>query len=175
MFIAHISAGYLLTRSCLNVFQVPKSSVQPLFWAGLLAGVLPDVDWLYFYLVDAQQHNHHSYWTHIPLFWVCGYFLLIPWTLIFKLQKVFVVLTVVFINVIGHMVLDTMSGGIRWGAPFSEHYTVLIPIESRHDWSVLNYFLHWSFLIELALVGLSLRSWRQSKSSAMRNSVLFIE
>lgn len=175
MFIGHISAGYLLTRSCLNVFQVPRSSVQPLFWVGLLASILPDFDLGYFYLIDVRQHNHHSYWTHIPLFWACSYLLLIPWTLIFKLQKAFVVSTVVFINVMGHMALDTIAGGIRWGEPFSQDYTALIAIEPSHDWWVLNFMLHWSFLIEIALTGFALWSWRHSKSSAMKNNVLFID
>lgn len=175
MFIAHISAGYLLTRSCLKVFQVPNRSVARLFAVGLLASVLPDFDLLYFYLIDAQQHNHHSYWTHIPIFWIWCYLLLIPWTLIFKLQKVFVVSTVVFINVMGHMVLDTVAGGIRWGEPFSDGYTVLLTIQPRYDWWVLNFVLHWSFLIEVALIVLAIRSWLQSKSSAMKNNILFTE
>ncbi|VTR68827.1 hypothetical protein DESC_720205 [Desulfosarcina cetonica] len=24
---------------------------------------------IYFYIFDHRQHHHHTYWTHIPLYW----------------------------------------------------------------------------------------------------------
>ena len=65
MFIGHLPAGYVLTKTIQNRFHT-----QRFLWAGLVASVLPDIDIFYFYFVDNKQSLHHAYWIHIPLYWL---------------------------------------------------------------------------------------------------------
>jgi inner membrane protein len=66
MFVAHIPAGYLLSRYLSRGHPDRKA----LILTGVVASVLPDTDLLWFYLVDNRQRVHHSYVFHWPLFWV---------------------------------------------------------------------------------------------------------
>ena len=73
MFIAHLPAGYLWTRFIVmkrGMADVASPRYRSLMALGLIGSLLPDVDMLYFYLIDNRQHLHHGYWTHIPLSWL---------------------------------------------------------------------------------------------------------
>ena len=56
MFVAHIPAGYLLTR----YLSRGHADRKALILTGLVASVLPDTDLLWFYLVDNRQTAHHA-------------------------------------------------------------------------------------------------------------------
>ena len=74
MFIAHLPAGYLLTRFVVvkrGMAHIPSFQYRTFMALGLIGSLLPDVDMLYFYLIDNRQHLHHGYWTHIPLSGLC--------------------------------------------------------------------------------------------------------
>lgn len=66
MFIAHLPAGYLVARHLANGHERRKW----LIIAGLCASILPDLDLLWFYLIDNRQTAHHAYVFHWPLFWI---------------------------------------------------------------------------------------------------------
>jgi inner membrane protein len=71
MFIAHAPAGYLLTKLVLHRYPPQRDrDVKMILRSGMLASVFPDIDLSYFYLLDHCQHLHHSYWTHIPFWWL---------------------------------------------------------------------------------------------------------
>src|SRR4051794_5179826 len=113
--IAHLPAGYLVSRAL--------SRRWILF--GLAGSVFPDIDLLWFYLVDHRQHMHHSYWTHIPIFWafigaLCELFAL-GWP-----ARLFVG------NALVHLVLDTVQGGIAWAYPFSDERFVFVRVPALH-------------------------------------------
>jgi len=66
MFIAHLPAGYLLSRSllaCLPLEQRVPLARRKLLAAGLIGSVLPDIDLIYFYLLADRLVGHHVYWT----------------------------------------------------------------------------------------------------------------
>ena len=157
MFIAHLPAGYLWTRSQLNWLNVhPKSNPSAKYYVffGLLCSVLPDFDLLYFYLIDHRQHEHHTYWTHIPLFWIA-----ISLSLYaigkFVLRKNLVALCLILIgNTWLHLFLDTVAGGIYWLYPLSETKYRIFVITARFDWWVWNYIIHWTFLFELLIISM---------------------
>src|SRR3989338_5106083 len=65
MFIGHLPAGYVLTKTVQKNIKTTKY-----LFIGLIASVLPDIDILYFYLIDNRQNLHHSYWIHIPFYWL---------------------------------------------------------------------------------------------------------
>lgn len=67
MFIAHLPAGYLLSRP---FARRNPSQARAIFGIGLLCSVLPDFDLAYFYLIDQRRTPHHDYWVHTPVFWL---------------------------------------------------------------------------------------------------------
>jgi hypothetical protein len=68
MIIGHAPAGYITTDLLHRKFvgrHVPRTAF---FIASILGALMPDIDMLYFHLVDHRQHHHHSYFTHFPIF-----------------------------------------------------------------------------------------------------------
>jgi inner membrane protein len=146
MFVAHLPAGYLITS------HLEPSASRRLLALGLAASVLPDVDLVRFYLVDHGRVPHHAYFTHVPLFWAV---LAVPWFIVAFGQRSRDALiggVVFFANVFGHLALDTVAGGIRWLAPFSDRSFALVTVPARYGWWVTSFALHWTILVELAIV-----------------------
>ncbi len=68
MIIGHLPLGYL----SIKVFPaklINISNKKIFMLVGLSGSIAPDLDMIYFYLVDNRQHHHHTYWTHIPFYW----------------------------------------------------------------------------------------------------------
>ena len=145
MFVAHAPAGYLLTRGL---------RLRAPLWLGLLGSVFPDLDMLYFYLLDDRQHLHHSYWTHIPAFWVAMW--LTGLALTHGRARKFRPWVHLFVaSVLLHLALDTVCGGIRWLAPLSTDSFRLFRVTTRHGWWVANFLLHWTALFEVVILAAS--------------------
>ncbi len=155
MFIGHISAGYIYTKAILS--SLPQRYLEAIYWRyalswGLLGSVLPDFDMFYFYFIDHAQHLHHSYCTHLPIYWLClsaGIFIILfvlgrPSQVIYA----FLCLSNVFI----HLFLDTLMGKIRWFYPFSNYDFVCFYVPNRYSWWVWNFVFHWTFFFEIALI-----------------------
>lgn len=155
MFIAHLPAGYLVTKGLEKALPFDGLQTVSRKWlmvAGLLGSMLPDFDMVYFHLIDHRQHLHHGYWTHIPFFWVCVFLLWGALALIGKRVSLGLYGIVVSANVFVHLLLDTIVGKVRWLYPFSGRDIVFFHVPSVHDWYVWNFVLHWTFLFEVALV-----------------------
>lgn len=165
MFIAHLPAGYLWTKAYLkqsDALALTSVMRRRLIGLGLVASVLPDLDVVYFYLWDGRQHHHHSYVSHLPIWWF------VAWGLVTILSKIFqfslplrTAFNVVFSNGILHLVLDTVAGDIRWLYPFAMDYISLFSPPAVHEWWILNFILHWTFLIEIAVCLAALNAYRQ--------------
>lgn len=155
MFVAHLAGGYLLSRSLVSrdkYLPFNKKQKLQLVLTGCLFSILPDFDLIYFYLIDGRQHHHHSYWTHMPVFW-----LLLSGILYLLAKRLYnqqgtLVCILLFVNTWVHMLLDSVAGGIYWFYPWSDAYYRFFNITARYDWWVLNYILHWTFLIEFMIV-----------------------
>ncbi|PJE64863.1 MAG: hypothetical protein COU90_01195 [Candidatus Ryanbacteria bacterium CG10_big_fil_rev_8_21_14_0_10_43_42] len=149
MFIAHFPAGYILTKKLQE-----KQRVNKYLWLGLVASILPDIDLLWFYLVDNRQTLHHDYWLHVPIFWVGIFVIWYLFLLISKqLNQKYLLPTVIFFTSITlHLLLDTIAGGIAWFYPFSDTSFVLIDVPAKYGWWVWNFVFHWSFLLELGII-----------------------
>ena len=154
MLIAHLPAGYLLSKGMLAMEHLHHLSAQTkrrLVVAGMAGAIFPDIDLLYFYLIDHRQHGHHSYWTHLPLFWVIAMMIWIA--LFWQRSRAWAWLGIVFgISALGHMVLDSTAGGIRWLYPVSMQYFRLVHVHAGQSWWVMNFVLHWTFLLEIVIV-----------------------
>jgi inner membrane protein len=172
MFIGHLPAGYLLTQALVRraspCWRAGVGSAQ-LMAVGMIASVLPDLDLLYFYLIDARQHLHHGYWSHIPFFWVVALAVtgLLAWLARSRRVALFAVL--IFCNVQLHLVLDTIAGKIRWLYPFRAGDVVLVEVAAVHRWWVLNFLLHWTFLLELLVVAAAALVLRRQRADPSRD------
>lgn len=156
MFIAHLPAGYILTRQALWGRSVAAATARRLMALGLLAAVLPDLDLVYFYLIDNRQTLHHQYWTHLPVFWAVLAAPALAAAAASRRPAALLAWLVVFANIFGHLVLDTVVGHVLWLYPLSPESVVLFEVPARHDWWVWNFVLHWTFLLELLLCGAAL-------------------
>ena len=151
MFLAHVPAGYIISHICKKKFS-KDVSYNKLLIASLLGSIAPDLDLIYFYTISERTQPHHAYFSHIPLFWLAVFILLFAPNIIRFSKERLILSTLFIINVFGHLILDTVVGGIMWLSPLSSIYNRLFIIESRFDWWVLNYIISWTFLIELGII-----------------------
>ena len=148
MFIAHLPAGYLLTK---GLFRQKIQHSNALFWTGLFFSIAPDLDLFWFYLVSNRQAPHHQYITHWPLFWTalaCGVWFLAK---LFRKPGWRPYLFIAYANVLLHLILDSIAAEIYWLAPLSRVYVNLAHVPAVYTWWGWNFFLHWTFALELCL------------------------
>jgi inner membrane protein len=157
VFIAHLPAGYLATRLILHREPVPAPFRRRLLALGMAASVLPDLDLLWFYFVDHRRQVHHAYLPHLPLAWVAVFAAaaLVLWMRRAS-RTAWLAMAVVGANILLHLVLDTTAGGIRWIWPFSDAEFAMSHVEARHRAWYLNFVLHWTFALEIALLAAAL-------------------
>ncbi len=154
MFIAHMPAGFLLSRYLLKDERDEPSYIKYLL-IGLIASIAPDFDLAYFHLIDARQHPHHSYWTHIPIFWV-GIYMFLVYPVYKWLGRTGIKLLSMFLLCgLLHMSLDSVASGIKWLYPIDKSYYGLWRIPSVYDWWVANYLFHWTFVIEVTICSIA--------------------
>ena len=156
MFIGHVPAGYLATRLLLGRVGLQGRPARHLVGLGMAASVAPDLDLLWFYFVDDQQHVHHSFLPHLPSAWALalGGLLAAAWVA-GRSGALLVPVLVVGSNAAIHLTLDTVAGGIRWLWPVSDHEFALVSVPARFSPWYLNFVLHWTFALELVLVGVA--------------------
>ncbi|HEX2206900.1 MAG TPA: metal-dependent hydrolase [Longimicrobium sp.] len=139
-------------------------------WAlGMIASVLPDLDLLWFYFVDHRRQVHHAYLPHLPLAWTALFAAaaLVLW--MGRVDRLVWLGMLVFgANVMLHQVLDTTAGGIRWLWPFSEAEFAMAHVEARYQPWYLNFILHWTFVLEVAILAAALWvAWRRRARSRL--------
>lgn len=146
MFIAHLPAGYLTARGAERC-----GAKHPLLMvACLLGSIAPDFDLLYFYLVDSCRHHHHSYCIHWPVVWLGLLVLSLLW-LAWRRSSAAGLAVAFAGNGLLHIALDGVVGDVQLFAPWSDEYYALATVPARyHPWW-LNFFLHWSMGLELAI------------------------
>jgi inner membrane protein len=149
MLTAHLPSGYVLGR-------LLPSRIPYLMPAALIGSVFPDLDMIWFHLIDDRAFHHHRYWVHIPAFWAAVAHVALPlawWLDWLRTALVF------FAAILMHLILDTIGGGVMWAAPFSDHLHELVTVPATYDHWVTNFVLHWTFLAELAIWIAALTLW----------------
>lgn len=68
MILAHLPLGRVLGNVLGHVLH-RRSNTPWLMPAVMLGAVFPDIDMLWFYLIDDRAFHPHLYWVHIPNFW----------------------------------------------------------------------------------------------------------
>lgn len=174
MFIGHLPAGYLLTHRLVRRRNETTLSIKLVMSVGLTAAVLPDFDLFYFYLVDHRQNPHHTYWTHLPIFWLIMASVSASIARLLRRQDLLLLFLVLYANVFFHLLLDTLVGHILWLYPLSTKSLAMIEVPAQYNWWVWNFVLHWTFLIEVALwvaaVGVYAQDIRERARSGLAQS-----
>ena len=144
MFIAHIPAGYILTR-----IMPPKTKSAALWVTGLFFAVAPDLDLFYFYLFSSRKVPHHAYVSHWPLVWVALALAVFIVSLLLHKRSWRPFIAVGLATVLLHLVLDSIAAEIYWLAPFSNKYINLVEVPAAYSWWVYSFIFHWTFALEL--------------------------
>ncbi len=161
MIIGHAPAGYVISRLLLHRFCPGDIPVKIFLWCGVIGAIAPDIDMLYFHLVDHRQHHHHSYVSHFPIVWFSLVLLSFLWVRWAK-NKYYAVLACIFsVNGFVHLFLDTLVGDVWWFAPFIDRSFAFFSVPVLYKLWWLNFLLHWSFAVELAILVWALYLWRQ--------------
>lgn len=147
MFIGHLPAGYVLTKTVQKNIKTSKY-----LFIGLIGSILPDIDMLYFYLIDNRQSLHHSYWIHIPFYWLIIGVLAFAIIWLFKKKEYYLAATIFFANIFLHLMLDTIVGKVEWFYPFTEYAYFLFDVPAVYDFWGYNFIFHWTFLFEIAVI-----------------------
>jgi inner membrane protein len=147
MFIAHLPAGYILTKTLQK-----KLGTSKYLFLGLLGSVVVDIDIIYFYLIDNRQNLHHGYWIHVPFYWMIIAIVTILLFWMMKKRKYIIASIIFFGNVFLHLFLDTLVGKIEWLYPLSNKGYYLFDVPAVYDFWVWNFVFHWTFFIEVGIV-----------------------
>lgn len=111
MILAHAPAGYIIGYLFSSYIKRPALH-KPIMVTSLITSIMPDLDMLYWFLIDNQQHDHHIYWSHIPFV----YFALLPFIALALLRKQWRIMgafmSLAWINFMMHAVFDTVVSGI---------------------------------------------------------------
>ncbi|TAN48588.1 MAG: metal-dependent hydrolase [Methylococcaceae bacterium] len=151
MIIGHAPSGYITAKLLLGRFA--ERGVSPTWFliAGIGGALAPDLDMIYFHLVDHRQHHHHTYFPHFPILWLCMLALSFAWLRLNHASKGAALAFVFCVGGFIHMILDSIVGDIWWLAPFVDRPFAMFTVPSLyHPWW-LNFILHWSFALELLL------------------------
>ncbi|MEP4037184.1 metal-dependent hydrolase [Pseudophaeobacter sp.] len=154
MLTAHLPSGYVLAR------LLPER--RWLLPAALIGAVLPDLDMLWFHFVDQGSVHHHRYWVHMPGFWAAIAALTLPVVAIWA-RVLLPAAAVFFAALLLHIILDSISGGILWRAPFDDKLYALVEVPASQSHWVLSFLLHWTFLLELCIWGGAIYLWRRGR------------
>ena len=148
MIIAHLPAGYLLTKIISPKFDPSRKA--SIWFCALAASVLPDLDILWFY-IEGGVRNHRYYPTHWPLLWLGLFTAAAVLLVMVKRRDLLVYPIVMMLNVLLHLCLDMLAGPVFYAAPFFWEKIQIIKVPAVYDWWVWNFLRHWTFQLELMI------------------------
>lgn len=147
MFIGHLPAGYIATKKLQETFHT-----SAYLWVGLIGSVFPDIDIIYFYLIDNRQTLHHSYWIHLPVFWLILASVTFLILYVLKKKDYMILAAFFYANIFLHLLLDTIVGKVEWLYPITEKAYSFFEVPAIYDFWVYNFVFHWTFLFEAGVI-----------------------
>ena len=152
MLIAHLPVGYVIGRVASQRFgTLPRSQ-----WAAVLVGsVIPDIDMLWFWSADHRQHNHHSYFTHWPAFWLFVWLAGLTIRHWRPASLSAVGLHLFALGTLSHMVMDSIAAPIMWFQPFSGRWVEMVHVPASPHGSLYALMTHWTFGLELFICAIA--------------------
>jgi inner membrane protein len=163
MIIGHLPAGFITAQLLFPYFKNASVCHKKFaFWA-MLGAITPDLDMLYFHLIDHRQHHHHRYFSHFPVVWLLLLLASILWFRLASHRKHATLAVIFSLSGFIHLFLDTLVGDIWWFAPFIDKPFALATVPAIYKPWWLNFLLHWSFGIEILVVCWAIYLWRWKK------------
>lgn len=169
MIIGHLPAGYILAKLSHRYSATRIGNYRAFMSWGIFGAMAPDLDMLYFHLIDHGRTHHHKYFPHFPLIWFA---LIVLSACLFtrKTRRSTIGCYSLIFSVSGfmHLILDSIVGDIWWLAPYVDQPFALATVPARWQPWWLNFIFHWSFTLELAVVGWAIWLWRCSVDNSQR-------
>lgn len=165
MFLAHLPAGYISARLLWARFAATGTRARDFSAAGMLGAIFPDVDYAWMAFSAHPLANHHLYWTHWPINWPL---LILAALGLMRLHARLGALAFIFcLNGLGHILLDVVSGRvIYWLLPFDGTPYAWYTVPLINNSPLQSFAMHWSGMLELALIILACAMWRCSPIAA---------
>jgi hypothetical protein len=158
----HLAGGYIATSLVLSLSTTPFShnELTILYFIGILAGEIPDIDLLIFYLEkkyfkNSKRQTHREYVTHLPIFWLslCTAIFLYGYSIdsAFAMTISLILLAGTF----SHFILDSIDFGIQWFKPFSYKKICLFELKevegfekqaTRNNVRIGSIHFYWNYL-----------------------------
>jgi len=123
--------------------------------SSLVFSVLPDLGLIYFYFFNSTI-SHRQFFPHLPIVMLATLIITIPLYRLKFFEKMRVYYVIFFVNWFVHLVIDTFTERIHWLYPFRDEGIMLIEIPARYSHWIISFVLHWSFLLELAIIAVAL-------------------
>ncbi|HFB66297.1 MAG TPA: metal-dependent hydrolase [Aeromonadales bacterium] len=167
MIIGHLPAGYIVSKLIVKKLTHKINAKLFILW-GVLGGIAPDFDMIYFYLIDHRQYHHHTYWSHLPVVWICMIIIGFIWYRWVENKEKAILMLVFSVCGFIHLILDSIVGDIWWLAPWVNKPFSLFTVPAIYEPWWLNFILHWSFYLELLIVLWAVVLWFRSDDSKSR-------
>lgn len=180
MLLAHAPAGYLLGRVLSR--SLFKGTASPgregkfhrlLVIAAMLGGIFPDFDFIYHLTIDSSRTPHHSYFTHIPAFWLALWLMLFAVGRLRNNRPFSAIASTFCLGALLHLVLDTLTGTVYWFYPLSARGVTIFKVADSNLWWVEKFTHHWTFIIEIVIVGAAAAVFLRVKETALEIARLF--
>lgn len=169
MIIGHLPAGYVLSRIGYSWFCHVISSYRPFMFWGMFGSIVPDLDMLYFHLIDHRSTHHHKYFSHYPSVWLSIVAIAAIFSISETSRKKFGGYALLFsVSAFLHLILDTVVGDVWWFAPFVDQPFALATVPALYKPWWLNFILHWSFLLELSICFWAVLLWRRGPNPTVK-------
>lgn len=173
MIFAHGPLGFIIAWVTHNIWKnwVKKGQEGIVLAAGFILGMLPDLDMVYFYFVNATE-SHREFPSHSWLVWtvVWGVFLGVSFLARWGMGKAMGL--VGYLATLSHLLADSLGGGVAWLWPFSDHlYGLASFFASGNEISFFGqYFRQINFAVEalLVVVFILILSWAYLKNRAVK-------
>ncbi|MBL8509046.1 MAG: metal-dependent hydrolase [Chitinimonas sp.] len=167
MIIGHGPSGYIATHYLSKHFAASGVGRVVLLVLGIVGALAPDLDMFYFHLVDGRQHHHHTYFSHWPVFWFAVLLVALAWQWLQPRSRYAALCVIFCIGGVLHILLDSIVGDIWWLAPWVDRPYALFTVPALYQPWWLNFLLHWSFALELALWIWALLIYRRRASAGV--------
>lgn len=132
----HLAGGYIATTAVLSLapWSFSANELTALYIIGILAGWIPDIDLFAFYFEKKNNNystnsSHREYITHIPIFWIAMFSLILLIGIICSSPFTIILSFVLLTGTMSHLVLDSIDYGIVWLKPFSSKRFCLFPMQ----------------------------------------------
>jgi len=158
MLIAHGPAGYLV-----GAIAAGAKRRLDLVMAGLVGGLLPDLDAVGFHL-GIVQGFHRATPFHWPSTWVV--LALIGLAILPLRRRAGEIIVVVAVSALVHCGLDMTMAPLYWAAPFSWQTYELVHVPGGWSPYWLGFIFYWTFIPEILIWIAALWTWRRGRRGA---------